>query len=212
MKKIVSVILSVTMLCGILYIPLTAGASGLSTGTRPVFDPNCTAVFNDFEDESIRGFDYRNQGNFTIANTGDSNYGYAFRIANNAWQAIDGNVTSGGITLFNESLTIGQNYIMSYDYKNINASYSGTQPVSFAPKHNSFSIINSIGEVDYYDYPTFYDNTNWYKHTVGFTASQDSLKPKINTCYGVGVYMDNFLVVEAAKFKDLTRDTATVEA
>ena len=211
MKKIISVILSVTMLCVALSIPLTVGAANLSTGEQPTYDPNY-ARFNDFEDESIRGFDYSNQGNFTIANTGDSNYGYAFRIANNAWKAIDGNVTSGGITLFNESLTIGKNYIMSYDYKNINASYSGTQPVSFAPKHDSFSMINSRGDVDYYDYPTFYDNTNWYKHTVGFTASQDSLKPKINTCDGVGVYMDNFLVVEAAEFKDLTGDTATVEA
>ena len=94
------------MLCVALSIPLTVGAANLTTGEPPTYDPKY-AQFNDFEDESIRDFDYSNQGNFTIANTGDSNYGYAFRIANKAWKAIDGNVTSGGITLFNESLTIG---------------------------------------------------------------------------------------------------------
>ena len=206
MKKIVSVILSVTMLCGILYIPLTACAAKLSTGTKPTFDPDYTAAFIDFEDASIRGFNYNNGGVFTVTNTGDAKYGYAFKIGAVTWNAITGDVSSGGIKLFDESLEVGKNYIMSYDYKNIQTA-SGLNP-SFAPMHTDF--IDSTP--DYRDYMICYDVTNWYRHAVGFTASETTLKPKINTTSGKGAYMDNFLIVEAAEFKDLTDGSATVEA
>ena len=206
MKKIISIMVSVMILCGALYIPLTVGAANLSNGTTPEFDPDYTAAFIDFEDASIRGFNYNNGGVFTVTNTGDAKYGYAFKIGAVTWNAITGDVSSGGIKLFDESLEVGKNYIMSYDYKNIQTA-SGLNP-SFAPMHTDF--IDSTP--DYRDYMICYDVTNWYRHAVGFTASETTLKPKINTTSGKGAYMDNFLIVEAAEFKDLTDNSATVEA
>lgn len=93
MKRITSIIVSVMILCGALYLPLTAGASGLSTGTRPVFDPNYTAVFNDFEDMSLVGFESIQTKDgvtaFTVVDTDDENYNHSFKIAAVTWVAID---------------------------------------------------------------------------------------------------------------------------
>ena len=95
---------------------------------------------------------------------------------------------------------------MSYDYKNIAETFSNDQTVSFAPKHENFKV-----GTDYRDHIVYNDNQNWYKYNVGFTADVDSLKLKINTCGGAGAYIDNLLVVEAAEFKDLTDNSATIE-
>ena len=213
MKRITSIIVSVMILCGALYLPLTAGASGLSTGTRPVFDPNYTAVFNDFEDESLRTFSHWS-GAFSFVDTDNEKYGYAFRIAVDTWKALIGSNISDTYTfngtnynLFNESLTQNKNYIMSYDYKNIAETFSSSEPVSFAPQHENFKTTSG----DYRDHIPYYNNTTWYKHSVGFTAGKNTMALKINTCSGVGAYIDNLLVVEAAEFKDLTDNSATIE-
>ena len=224
MKRITSIIVSVMILCGALYLPLTAGASGLSTGTRPVFDPNYTAVFNDFEDTSLVGFESNQTKDgvtaFTVVDTDDENYNHSFKIAAVTWVAIDdGNaikkddtratykgVKGQTVNLFDEPLTVGNNYIMSYDYKNIAETFSNGQTVSFAPKHENFKV-----GTDYRDHIVYNDNQNWYKYNVGFTAGKDTMALKINTCSGVGAYIDNLLVVEAAEFKDLTDNSATIE-
>ena len=211
MKKIVSVILSVTMLCGILYIPLTACAAKLSTGTKPTFDPNYTAVFNDFEDESLRTFSHWS-GAFSFVDTDNEKYGYAFKIAADTWKAMTNSNTTytfngNTYTLFNEAVTIGKHYIMSYDYKNIAETFSGSEPVSFAPQHENFKTDYG----DYRDHIPYYNNTTWYKHSVGFTSSKNTIDLKINLCNGAGAYIDNLLVVEAAEFKDLTDNSATIE-
>ena len=82
MKRITSIIVSVMILCGALYLPLTAGASELSTGTKPTFDPNYTAVFNDFEDTSLVGFESNQTKDganvFTVVDTDDENYNHSF--------------------------------------------------------------------------------------------------------------------------------------
>ena len=82
MKRITSIIVSVMILCGALYLPLTACAAKLSTGTRPVFDPNYTAVFNDFEDTSLVGFESNLTKDgvtaFTVVDTDDENYNHSF--------------------------------------------------------------------------------------------------------------------------------------
>ena len=225
MKRITSIIVSVMTLCGALYIPLTAGAAELPTGTKPTFDPNYTAVFNDFEDTSLVGFESNKKTPdgvtaFTVVDTDDENYNHSFKIAAVTWVAMDdGNATKKDgtratytgvngqtVNLFDEPLTEGNNYIMSYDYKNIAETFSGDQTVSFAPKHENFKV-----GTDYRDHIVYNDNQNWYKYNVGFTADVDSLKLKINTCGGVGAYIDNLLVVEAAEFKDLTDNSATIE-
>ena len=224
MKRITSIIVSVMILCGILYIPLTACAAKLSTGTKPTFDPNYTAVFNDFEDTSLVGFESNLTKDgvtaFTVVDTDDENYNHSFKIAAVTWAAIDdGNATKKDgtratykgvkgqtVNLFDEPLTVGNNYIMSYDYKNIAETFSGDQTVSFAPKHENFKV-----GTDYRDHIVYNDNQNWYKYSVGFTADVNSLKLKINTCGGAGAYIDNLLVVEAAEFKDLTDNSATIE-
>lgn len=221
MKRITSIIVSVMILCGALYLPLTAGASELSTGTKPTFDPNYTAVFNDFEDTSLVGFESNQTEDgvnvFTVVDTDDENYNHSFKIAAVTWVAMDdGNATKKDgtratykgvkgqtVNLFDEPLTEGNNYIMSYDYKNIAETFTD---VSFAPKHENFKV-----GTDYRDYIVYHDNQNWYKYSVGFTADVNSLKLKINTCRGAGAYIDNFLVVEAAEFKDLTDNSATIE-
>ena len=229
MKKIISVILSVAMLCVALYIPLTVGAENLSTGETPAFDENYVAVFNDFESDDLRDFESSTTSGgastFTVVDTGERDYEHSFRIAPVRWSSIfSGKVTDKSntnvtytdikgatVNLFNEPLTEGNNYIMSYDYKNIATPSNSYQPVSLAPEHDTFKIINSAGGNDWYDYMTFYDTENWYKHIVGFTASKDQLRVKINSCTGAGAFLDNFLVVEAAEFKDSTQNTATVE-
>ena len=45
MKRITSIIVSVMTLCGALYIPLTAGAAELSTGTKPTFDTDYVGLY-----------------------------------------------------------------------------------------------------------------------------------------------------------------------
>lgn len=225
MKKIISIMVSVMILCGALYIPLTVGAANLSTGEKPTFDTDYVAVFNDFEDDSLEGLESNQTRDginiFAVVDTEDVNYNHSFKIAAVTWAAIvNGNfiktdgtratytgVKGDTVNLFDEPLTVGKNYIMSYDYKNIAETCSSQETVSFAPMHENFKY-----STDYRDHIPYYNNTTWYKYNVGFTADVNSMKLKINACNGAGAYIDNLLVVEAAEFKDLTGDTATVEA
>lgn len=224
MKKIISVILSVTMLCIALYVPLTVGAANLSTGEKPTFDMDYVAVFNDFEDASLEGLESdqtRDDINiFTVVDTGETNYNHSFKVAAVTWAAIsDGKFTKmdgtratytdvkgNTVNLFDESLTVGKNYIMSYDYKNISANAGGKTNVSISPTHTNFHNGS-----DYRDTMEYHDNTNWYKHIVGFTADKNSVLLKINSTNGVGVYVDNLLIVEAAELKNLAGNSATIE-
>lgn len=108
--------------------------------------------------------------------------------------------------VFNESLVIDDNYILSYDYKSDIAAVSPTYAFTLGPQ---FSVFDK-GEDKGVDYAKYYSDGKWHSKQIGFKAEQASLNLKINARdYNVRSFIDNILIMKAATLilKDSTSST-----
>ena len=213
MKRIISVIISVTVLFASISIPATAleaGDFGSANGSvmdnlddliLPEFNKDYAVSFNDFGNVS----EY-SKNNFSVSDTGRSAYGKAFTInRTTSWDAVAAESkytyswNDNNYTMFGEPLEIGKNYIISYAYMSeISDGKVDGYAFSLAPQHDDFS--NGTG--DWTHFPLYYTDKKWRTVTHGFTASDSALNLKINTCgYNAKSYIDNMLVMKAAEIK-----------
>ena len=99
------------------------------------------------------------------------------------------------LTLFSEPLTIGDNYIISYDYYSVPETAVSAKAYSFAPIHEFFWM-----GADHRNEPAAYNDGKWRTVKMAFEASIEKTGIKVNTMgTNVNSYIDNYLVMEAAE-------------
>lgn len=157
---------------------------------------------NDFED--VRDY---NNNSFIIEDTGDITHGKALvipNIKNAGWAAIEGGslgkyVSQEGevLDLFNEDVTIGNNYILSYDYKLVEpVDCAHGDLFSLAIKHDNFGNGNG----DWINWAKNHFDTDWHTKTVGFTASTSKATAKVLVAgRECKCYVDNYKLQMAAE-------------
>lgn len=153
--------------------------------------------------ENVQGY---NNESFVIENTGDADHGKALvvpNIPNAGWAALEGGnigtyVSEEGemLDLFNESLVVGDNYILSYDYKLVEpADCKHGDLFSLALKHDDFTNGNG----DWLNWAKSYFNTDWHTKAVGFTASTNKATAKVLVAgRECKCYVDNYKLQKAA--------------
>ena len=186
----------------------------LSDVVVPVFNQKYAVAYNDFE--GVTNMPTEPATYFKISDTGDESYNNALNVPARAWTAYSPG-TSGfnnakyewngqTFTMFAEPLTEGENYILSYDYKSYDISQAnGSYAFRFVPMHNAFwyEVYNTSTQQyqDEYSYePLVNLDGSWATTRIGFTATQNKVNIKSNTCsYKIGSYIDNYLVMQAAE-------------
>ena len=161
-----------------------------------VFDKQYAVAFTDFE-----GLSATYSSGFKLLDSGIEGYDNVFCIPALTGYATPGTVgtkytwNNKTLTLFSEELTIGENYIISYDYRSVPSDVSSARPFSFAPKHQFFH-----NGTDNLNVPAAYNDGKWRTVEFCFEAELNNTAIKINTlASGVSTYIDNYLVMEAAE-------------
>lgn len=175
-----------------------------SPNVDPINVANC-----DFE--NVTGY---SNTDFTIEDTGDTAHNKALVFKSSSDKlTLEGqnlgtyNHYDNDHTLFNEALTVGNNYILSYDYKLVSPTDSQeTNLFSFALKHQNFYVES---DADYLNYAQNMLDTDWHTKTVGFTAETATVNAKaVNLGNNVKAYLDNYNIKNAATITLTGSDTA----
>lgn len=212
MKKSFSLIMSLVMLVCVFAQPVSAAGYLDSTITidgdlseyngEKTFDDDYCYGYNDFE--NVTGY---TNTTYKIIDTGDTVYKKALDIpAFNAWEStLDYTaITSAKYTynskiysMFNESVTKDDYYILSYDYKSEirTTPNSYKEAFSLAPR---YSVFNGSGDVAR-NYATYYEDLKWHSKAIGFKAEDTTLKLRIHPMVvDTHSYVDNLLLMKAA--------------
>ena len=220
MKRILSFCLALSMLVTTFALQACAegdvvGPYGSANGqvednlsdVGPVFDKQYAVAFTDFE-----GLSATYASGFKLYDSGIAEYDNVFFVP-----ALSGAATPGTIstkykwngkefTLFNEGLTVGKKYLISYDYYSVPSAVAKGYVFSFTPKHEAFSWYNGQAN-DYRDETKYYSDNKWHTERIGFTATTNKVDVKLNVWgSNVETYIDNYLVIESAEI--LVDDTS----
>lgn len=209
MKRILSFCLALCMLLTTFTMQVFAsgdelGPYGGSNGQvddnlsdiNPVFDKQYAVAFTDFE-----GLNTTYASDFAIVDSGIEGRCSVFKVPAKTGWATPGTVNTqyswnnNTLKLFSEPLTVGDKYIVSYDYYTIPSTTSPAKAFSFCPQHQFFWQGS-----DYRNEPAAYNDGKWRTVKMCFVADSNAVKIKANTMgSGVSSYIDNYLVMEAAE-------------
>ena len=166
----------------------------------PVFDKQYAVAFTDFE-----GLSATYASGFKLSDSGIAEYGNVFYVPQLDKAATPGTVSTKynwngkEFTLFAETLTQGEKYLISYDYYSVPSVVAKGYVFSFTPKHEAFSWYNGSGD-DYRDETKYYSDNKWHTERIGFTATDSAVNVKLNVwSSNVETYIDNYLVMQAVE-------------
>ncbi len=209
MKRVLSLCLALCMIVTTFSLQVIAagdelGPYGGSNGQVddnlsdivPSFNKQYAVAFTDFEGLSDSYAD-----GFGIIDSGIEKRDSVFKIPAMTGWATPGTVNTqyswngSTLTLFSEPLTVGEKYIISYDYYTVPSTISPAKAYSFSPKHDFFWIGD-----DHRNEPPAYNDGLWRTVKMCFVADVNKTDMKANTMgTGVSSYIDNYLVMEAAE-------------
>lgn len=213
MQRIISFCLALSMLVTTFALQACAegdvvGPYGSANGqvednlsdVGPVFDKQYAVAFTDFE-----GLSATYASGFKLYDSGIAEYDNVFFVPALSDPATPGTISTKynwngkEFTLFNEGLTVGKKYLISYDYYSVPSASAKNYVFSFTPKHQVFYWYNGVG-ADYRDETKYYSDNKWHTERIGFTATDGAVNIKLNVwSSNVETYIDNYLVMQAVE-------------